>query len=232
LLDLSPICVSGQDFYKIPEQILNLNEMTGRDFVFIDTIMAFEISEFVTLGEYKEFLNSIKTDSTEIYYQKMLPDSAIAINAEMYSDYLNHKKYEKYPVLGIKWESAIEFCKWKTKVCNSEANIYYKLPTCSEWFAAYSYLEKNSKNHDFDKKYSDMTLVAYDEAGFFYNANSYFTLDFQYNHKPDDPPAVKRKRIVGSSYAFDMNNFLNSYFYIYSYEGYRYVSFRVVKHKK
>jgi hypothetical protein len=225
----------SQKFYIIPSQNINLLEMTGTDEIFMSEIKEFQISEFVTLAEYKAFLTSIKKDSSETYYLKMLPDSAIALTTEIYTAYLSKKKYEKYPVLGVKWDSAIEFCKWKSNKNVNSSEFYYSLPNASEWLAAYTYLSKNGKENDFNKKYSDMTLSSYDESAYFYYKSKDQTLNrfnYSYNHHPDDPPSLKRKRIAGSSYVFEMNTFFNNTFYIYSYEGYRYVSFRIVKHKK
>jgi hypothetical protein len=225
----------SQKFYKIPAQNINLLEMTGTDEIFMADIDEFQISEFITLAEYKAFLFSIKKDSSETYYLKMLPDSAIALTPEIYTEYLSKKKYEKYPVLGVKWDSAIEFCKWKSIENVNPSKFYYSLPNTSEWLAAYTYLSKNGKENDFNKKYSDMTLSSFDESAYFYNNSKDRTLNrfnYSYYHHPDDPPAKKRKRIAGSSYVYEMNTFLLNTFYIYSYEGYRYVSFRIVKHKK
>lgn len=226
--------VFSQKFYNIPEQYLDLTEMTGTDKTFKAKVNKFKISEFITLGEYKDFLSSIKKDSSETYYLNMLPDSVIALTPAIYTEYLNNKEYEKYPVLGVKWDSAIEFCKWKSRIHGKSSKFYYSLPTGTEWLAAYSFLKKNNKKHDFNKKYSDMTLSSYDESAYFINHSMTQTIDrfdYQYYHKQSDSPALKRKRIVGSSYLYDMNIFLNNSFYIYSYEGYRHVSFRIVKHR-
>ncbi len=226
--------VEGQQFYKIPEQIFDLYEMTGYDSEFIDTVPAFEVSQFISLKEYKEFLEEVKRDSTHEFYLKMLPDSSISHNSIIYKEYITDKKYEKYPVLGVTWESAMYYCYWKTKkdFANSKDSCYYRLPLASEWLAAYKYLESYSIKNDFNYKYADLLITSLDETGYSFidhNEKYGFLFDHVFFHRKHDSPALKRKRIIGSSYVFEMNKFMTSGACLYAEEGSNYVSFRIVK---
>ena len=109
--------ITAQEFYQIPKQVFDLYEMTGVKANYIDTVNAFEISQFITLKEYKQFLEDVKADSSKQYYLQMLPDSSIAKTKDVYEKYLNSKKYEKNPVLGVSWDAAVEFANGKHKKC-------------------------------------------------------------------------------------------------------------------
>jgi hypothetical protein len=225
--------VDGQEFYKIPDQIINFYEMTEVDYEYMDTIPAFEISHFITLKEYKEFLVDVKKDSSEYYYLHMLPDSSIAKSPEIYNEYITEKKYEKYPVLGVTWEGALNYCWWKSRKDNDQGvlEFSYSLPLAREWMAAYSYLTENSIKNDFNNKYADLLFSSYLEPAFPYIYKNKFRCEMDYIHfaNQDSHLASKRKMIIGSSYVYEMCKFFTNYNNLHSYEGSAYVSFRIVK---
>lgn len=214
-------------FYKIPEQDLDLNKLIGDTLnKGVSCVNSFEISSLVTFKEYKEYLKEIKKDSTEEFYYKQLPDSSIS-PLNVWNEYITSKEYDRYPVLGLSWESAMNYCKWKTlkETVNDSLSFFYSLPYLSEWLAAKYYLDLKNVKHDFSKNYSDWLIVAFDES--FYNyMRENFTYDYLYNYLKSDPRALKRKRIIGNSYLF---NGLKQKHYGYADKGYRYVGFRYVK---
>lgn len=228
--------ITAQEFYQIPKQVFDLYEMTGVKANHIDTVNAFEISQFITLKEYKQFLEDVKADSSKQYYLQMLPDSSIAKTKDVYEKYLNSKKYEKNPVLGVSWDAAVEFCKWKTQKNASSEDFYYSLPLASEWLAAYRYLNKNPIKNDFNYKYSDLLLTSVDEMRFaldLNNSNDYeFIFDNVNFHKKDEPRMNRRKRIAGGNYLFEQQTFFNDNYCLFSDKGSEYVSFRIVKVSK
>jgi formylglycine-generating enzyme required for sulfatase activity len=101
------------------------------------------------------YLLQVKKD-TALYYQ-MLPDTTVWVNDTLFSSasdyYFRHPGFNDYPVTGISYEQAIEFCKWRTYAANqgiyfkenkikdfaSHRNdkfpirFYYRLPTKAEW---------------------------------------------------------------------------------------------------
>lgn len=145
----------------------------------------------------------------------MLPDSVITYCSKHYSEYLNNKCYEKYPVVGVSWESALDYCEWRTKTEQNSDNMsyYYRLPLTSEWIATYNYFEKNKIENDFAKIYSDLlycsvdgtiidSKISPDYVGFHF--------DFVFYHKPGDPKSLQKKRIIGSNYKFAQKGLLNN----------------------
>jgi len=231
LFSLSCVDVIGQKFTKVPTQYLELYKLLGYENKNkIDTVEGFKISNFITYKEYKNYLNSIKSeksDSSKQYYQSQLPDTNITIDKEVYQEYITNNAYDKYPVLGISWEDAMNYCAWKTLQDNKKGKIefVYRLPKESEWLAALNYFKLKNSNHDLDQKYSDWLLNAFDESVYNYRFNSKF--DYSYFHKKEDPPVLKRKKVIGESYLYNILFFK----YGYSYIGYQQIAFRIVKTK-
>lgn len=87
-------------------------------------------------------------------YNKVLPDTTVwrdkmSLNEPYVDYYFRHPAYYKYPVVGVSYEQALEYCKWRTdrvkefakkipsrsKLGDSykNGNYYYRLPTKEEW---------------------------------------------------------------------------------------------------
>ncbi|OGS79291.1 MAG: hypothetical protein A3D31_04780 [Candidatus Fluviicola riflensis] len=219
---------------KIPAQSLNLLQLVGDTLTGKEQdIAAFEISKQVTFREYKQYLAAVKKDSSESYYRTQLPDSSIAKRPD-WEKYISDETYDDYPVLGISWENAMNYCKWKTlkeNKNNKEILFIYRLPKCSEWLAAKYYLETNELESDFSKNYSDWLLSTKDESFWDIGNNSWrqWPYDYTYFHKTNDPPVMKRKLVIGDSYRYRLENQANSFFSYYATKGYRQVAFRMVK---
>ena len=218
--------------YVIPAQSLNLFQLID------DTVSdqqhvvpLFEISKQVTFREYKEYLKAIRKDSSDRYYRSQLPDSTIAKRAD-WEKYISDKMYDEYPVLGISWDNAMNYCKWKTLKENKKAiRFIYRLPHSSEWLAAKHYLETNSLESDFSKNYSDWLLGTKDESLLYVRSGtlSKWPYDYMYLHKSADPIVMKRKLVIGDSYRYQPEKQMDCFFSYYSTQGYRQVGFRLVK---
>jgi hypothetical protein len=97
----------------------------------------------VTVLHYNQFLSSIKKDSTEEYYLKMLPDAekvAEEFNLRNSSVYFKSGKYDLHPIIGVTYNQALAFCKWRTstwgndkKLKNQFRKVEFTLPTKEEW---------------------------------------------------------------------------------------------------
>ncbi len=219
--------------YFIPTQTINLYKLLAyQNKTFTSTIKEFEISEQVTYKEYKEYLSSVKKDSSEEFYLIQLPDNSIG-SIEVYKRYLTHHEYDNSPVIGISWESAMNFCKWKTiKDNNKHLQFIYRLPNCSEWLAAYSYLSEKKIRNTLNKNFSDWLINTKDETYHFidtYPLSEKFIFDDVWLHKPDESLTLKRKQVIGNSYLYQQKYLLAHKFSFYANEGYRQVSFRYVK---
>lgn len=219
--------------FSIPTQTLNLFKILGDDTRGKDqTINKFQISELVTFKDYKYYLKEIKKDSSDHYYQTQLPDSNIGSTA-VRDQYLTSAEYDDFPVLGISWDNAMNYCKWKTLMENKDSiEFIYRLPDYSEWLAAYSYLAESKIRHDLNKNYSDWLLNSKDESFFDFTntTENEWAAFYIYFHKKDDPRVLKRKLVIGDSYLYHQDKLINyQAFSYYSFEGYRQVSFRYVK---
>jgi hypothetical protein len=224
----------AQQMHVIPTQVLNLYKLLGITTIDdMDTVQVFEISDFITYKEYKEYLASMKKDSSISFYKNQFPDTNIAFKKEVYVEYMNSSEYDNYPVLGISWDNAMNYCKWKTLKENKDSiRFIYRLPDCSQWLSSLDYLTKQKIKNDFNQNYSDWLMDSKDESS--YNFQDDFHRTFQFNyvyfHKKTDPPALKRKFVIGDSYLYQKEKLVDYYdFSYYSYEGYRQIAFRIVK---
>jgi gliding motility-associated lipoprotein GldJ len=87
--------------------------------------------------EYLDWLKRIFNPNDENYtniYNGALPDTLVwrnrlGYNETMTNNYLRHPGYKDYPVVGVNWIQAVEFCKWRTDRVNEdilEKNKYLK----------------------------------------------------------------------------------------------------------
>ena len=146
-----------------------------RDTIFMDQ---FEI----TNEDYKEYINWLKEKygNEEPYIiKKNLPDTNVWRDPLNYNEalvglYFSHPAYRNYPVVGVSYRQAMDYCRWRTDwamaYCMKEAksdkkkllpanieSFYYRLPTVHEWeFAAYGGLD--STLNPFGYPYLDDTV--------------------------------------------------------------------------
>ncbi|TKG96088.1 gliding motility lipoprotein GldJ [Puteibacter caeruleilacunae] len=95
------------------------------------TVASFYIDETevrnIDYREYLDWLNSVyPTDRTK--YQAALPDTLVwreelAYNEPYINNYLRHPAYSNYPVVGVSWSQANEYCKWRTDRVNENILI-------------------------------------------------------------------------------------------------------------
>lgn len=109
--------------------------------------------------DWKEFLWYINKDSGEAMFSKLYPDTNVWLRDLAFNDpytqyYYSHDAFNTYPVVGINWHQANEYCKWRTAIVNKtrldedpESFLYpaYRLPTEAEWeYAARGLLEEEN----------------------------------------------------------------------------------------
>jgi len=75
---------------------------------------------------YLEYLNAVQRDSSEEFYSKALPDTNVWYNELSFNDsyvtmYLRHPGFRLYPVVGVSWVQANDYCAWRTNAV-SQAN--------------------------------------------------------------------------------------------------------------
>ncbi len=143
LLLLLPLAVYGQKKPKLPTPP---NGIWLYDSLFID---ATELSNIHWL----EYLHYLRLDSPKSVYQAALPDTtvwnAFDTTGVLTSSYLRYPGYRHFGLVGISWDQAVEYCKWRSDIVNEkwrdkdtgEQNFYltYRLPTEKEWMEAAGY---------------------------------------------------------------------------------------------
>lgn len=219
--------------YVIPEKQIILNEIypqiRGEHDIKIK-VPAFEMSRQVTLKEYKVFLLEMKKDSGNKVYQSLLPDTSIA-NLKVREEYFHSGKYDDFPVVGISWDNALRYCYWMTKKNNHDSlKTIYRLPNLYEYYSAFIYLQSSAIDNDLNQTYADWLMDAKDESMLEFQED--VSLAYYYFHLLSDPPALKRKVVIGKSFLHFFNSFSDyiklSY---YADHGYREVGFRYIVEK-
>ena len=86
-----------------------------------------EVSNMFWL-EYLEWLERIYGNSFPEIVERALPDTLawrekLAYNEPMVKYYLRHPAYRDYPVVGVSWKQATDFCKWRTDRVNEQILI-------------------------------------------------------------------------------------------------------------
>lgn len=94
----------------------------------------------VSNGDYHLFLSSLAHDPAA--YKAAYPDTAVwARISPLASLYFNHAAYAKYPLVGITYENALQYCQWLTDIYNADEGrkfkrVIFRLPTREEWTLA------------------------------------------------------------------------------------------------
>jgi Uncharacterized conserved protein len=124
---------SGQKKSKLPTPP-NCVHLYGS--IFIDRT---EISNINWL----EYLYFTKLDSSDAAYKKILPDTAVwndyDTTGSKTKNYLRYPGLRHYPVVGISYEQAVDYCRWRTAVVNksmaaeSKVKFIFRLPKKEEW---------------------------------------------------------------------------------------------------
>lgn len=129
--------------------------------VYIHPLQLYADEVEVTNLHWQEFLFYIRRDSAVLYYHSQLPDTTvIQLKSTDYyyakdakgegidkiapiTSYQYHPEYLFHPVVGVSYEQATEYCKWRSAVVTAQYNsnpkneqklkLTYRLPTEQEW---------------------------------------------------------------------------------------------------
>ncbi|HHP7240692.1 MAG TPA: gliding motility lipoprotein GldJ [Cyclobacteriaceae bacterium] len=71
-----------------------------------------------------EYLHYVKLDSSREFYESALPDTAVWARKLAYNDpyvdhYLRYPGFRYFPVVGVTWKQANDYCVWRTRKVNA-----------------------------------------------------------------------------------------------------------------
>ena len=212
---LSSFSVIGQS-YPIPTIRVNVSEFVGQEMIIEEG--NFSISELITVRDFNLYLTAVKRDSSKNFFLQQIPHSA-QMSTELVQELLADETIQDQPMPGISWTVAKNYCRWLNVVMKDiYEDVIYDLPTVTEYMSYQQYYQPESC------ALSCWTLNTKDESVF--NHPEEFGVNYIYDASADDPPALKRKIIVGGS--FHINNNASSRQYEYQDSSSRFVGFRVV----
>jgi sulfatase modifying factor 1 len=90
------------------------------------TIASFYMDETeVANVHWLEYMFYVKRDSSEEFYLSTLPDTTVWEGELAYNDpyvdhYLRYPGFRYYPVVGVNWRQANDYCAWRTAVVNQK----------------------------------------------------------------------------------------------------------------
>lgn len=130
------------------------------------------IGSLVSNKEYNEYLNEIQKDSSESCFKNAISKPEIQsqliklLNITL-RKYNTSSVYEFYPVLGLSWIQANQFCKWKTIQVNLELDKVnlphekiYRIPLQAEIESAKRFIDINlPRVFKADSTYNNQDLI-------------------------------------------------------------------------
>ena len=124
----------GRTIFEATEKDTNL---LNYSIVKPTTVESFYISATeVTVAEwflfYEDMVERYGDKEAEKYYPEINPwvrEFSFSYYQKMAENYWTDYQYDDYPVLGVSWTQAMDFCKWMSE----ETNLKIRLPRESEW---------------------------------------------------------------------------------------------------
>ncbi|GAB2800240.1 hypothetical protein GCM10027275_52870 [Rhabdobacter roseus] len=105
---------------SLEEDVMNTRDNLERTV----SIQSFYMDETeVANVHYLEYLDAVQRDSSEEFYRRALPDTNVWFNPLSFNDsyvtmYLRHPGFRLYPVVGVSWVQATDYCTWRTNAVN------------------------------------------------------------------------------------------------------------------
>jgi formylglycine-generating enzyme required for sulfatase activity len=141
--------------------------------------------------QYRNFLSDLMNSNQKNIYQICLPDTLCWRNSSNYNEpftqyYFRHESYDNYPVVGISYEAANQYCNWLTQKYNQETKrrfrkVSFKLLTKEEWIFA-------ANDADTSKVYTWGT-------GFIQNNRHQYLCNFKHSSFTTDSITKKLKEV-------------------------------------
>lgn len=183
------------------------------------------VSKYETSNsEFKEFLTELLKSNQASLYENCLPDTLCWKDTphsnEPYTEYyFQHPSFGDYPVVGITYEAANEFCSWLTKEYNQAPKrkfkkVVFTLPSKEDWtFAA--------NNGDTTKTYTWGKGLIHDSKK--YDMCNYlaegFSLDSSIKKNKKEKMISLKKFDYNNMYTTSVNSFFPNSFGIFNMCG-------------
>jgi len=174
--------------------------------------------------EYRLFLDDLRQSNQLELYKKSLPDSLAWIEKNdagrpLTLHYFRHQAYNNYPVVGVSYENALDYCQWLTTVYHQDKKrtfkkVVFQLLTKADWMFAASagdsirtfpwgsgYIQNNRKQD----------LCNYRHAKMEYDSSSK-----KYVEKVDEQNAIIKQ---GSTFTSNVNAYFPNSFGLYNMSG-------------
>lgn len=119
------------------------------------TVASFYMDETeVSNINWLEYEFYIKADSSEEYWKNNLPDTTVwardlAFNDPYVNYYYRYPGFRYFPVVGVNWRQAVNYCKWRTEIINTkliEDSGYYDSQLTDEDIFADAELQPTTRN--------------------------------------------------------------------------------------
>jgi len=104
------------------EDLMNKNDNLERTV----TVASFYMDETEVANiHWLEYLHFIRLDSSREFYESALPDTAVWARELAYNDpyvdhYLRYPGFRFFPVVGVSWKQAQDYCTWRSVVVNQK----------------------------------------------------------------------------------------------------------------
>ena len=219
------------DLYSIPSSEIDVNQILQTKKKYEkQSIPAFQASNQITVEQYGFYLKCIQYDSSAEFFTSQIPNfnNLKGLNPDTY---FSDPELQKEPVMGVSWNQARNFCIWLSDIYHIKSDeAYFRLPTVIEWMAINE--QNNNSAIRINQDLSDWTISAYDESVYEYAFANGFN-SYVYLALPEDPPSMKRKRVMGNNFKYSLPTPADHYrLYCYEDTSYAYVGFRVIKSKE
>ena len=131
-------------FSIIEDQPLALKNIKSN---FVKTQKDLYVSRYeVSNLDYRNFLADLLSNKKTGIYNHCFPDTLVwkanpKIASPLVQFYFRHTSYDQYPVVGVSYEAALQYCAWLTEKYHEDANrkhkkVVFKLPSKEEWIFA------------------------------------------------------------------------------------------------
>jgi formylglycine-generating enzyme required for sulfatase activity len=164
-------------------------------------------SHEVTIGEYREFLETLKfleSDQRKIFDHESQPPTKLSHETESWTEILaaaekrgiwkNRTLTMNSPVFGVDWWDAHAYCEWKRA----------RLPTQEEWYAAMRMQTLNPLSLK-PTAWGDVVSLDKNGAGFFGMAGGVSEWTRKPASNPSNPLGARQWVIIGASFAKTAN---------------------------